>query len=89
MTVGFAAILLIAPVRATFEYFELNAQHKGSISTFILLSRNGLILSMPLVWVTGATAALLAQEEFFVIGKIREGSSFRMPIIRDAPTAAL
>jgi hypothetical protein len=44
---------------------------------------------MPLVWVTGATAALLAQEEFFVIGKIREGSSFRMPIIRDAPTAAL
>src|SRR6516162_3710960 len=151
LTVGFAAILLIAPVRVTFEYFELRAEHQGSISTFMLLSRNNLIFAL-MPWVTGAITALLAQDSmwgtisserqkrvldglvfgtswaavflviwatnrwgfhvgmmdkvpiaiglpftfgvgfllgFFVLSKIRDGSSFRTPIIRDVPIGAL
>jgi hypothetical protein len=61
LSVGFAAMVLIAPVRAAFEYFELHAEHHGSIYNFILLSRNNLIfLLMP--WVTGAITAILAQD---------------------------
>src|SRR6516225_6648306 len=65
LTVGFAAILLIAPVRVTFEYFELRAEHQGSISTFILLSRNVLVVFIFWVWVTGAITALLAQDSMW------------------------
>jgi len=65
LTVGFAAIVLIFPVRAAFEYFELRAQHHDSISTFIFLSRNNLIFFMFWVWATGATTALLAQDSMW------------------------
>jgi hypothetical protein len=65
LTVGFAAILLILPVRIAFEYFELRAQHRDSVSTFILLARNSLIFFMLWVWATGAITALLAQDSMW------------------------